>query len=1111
MIEFLKKIPLLADLSPDDLGRLTQMIEVVHLPAGAQLFAEGSPGDRAYIIKEGQIDIRTSSASGEHLLAIRQAGEVIGEMALLDDAPRSASAWAKTDSILLALGQAQFSHLLDTSPAATRTILHLLLPRWRATEAALRQRNAELELREAERQRTQQVQIALYRIAEAAASVEQMAEFYAAIHHIVGGLMYANNFFIALYDETRRVVKFPYYMDQVDLDVPDPRRWEKLGLGWAKGLTAYVLRTGQPLLVTPTKFEALLQQGEIEAVGVPPIDWLGIPLKTGGRTLGVLVVQSYSEASRYSYKDVELLTYVAQHIAAALERARLQTETRERMAELTIINSVGQALAKQLNLQAIIDLVGDNIREIFAAHTTYIALYDPKNQLIHWPYYVKNGQRHQLKADRFGVGLTSKVIETGQPSIFDTAAEQLSLGDLATPLSPAEQVRSESYLAVPILVGEGIVTGVVSVQNDEPYVYDEGSVRLLSTITASMGVALENARLFDETNRLLIETRQRSAELATVNNISQALSTELELDTLIELIGEQIRQIFAADIVYLALLDPHTNLIHFPYYQEAGQRRLDEPLPFGQGLTSKIIQLRQPLLLNQEQDYAAIPVARVGTRSKSYLGVPILAGDQAIGAISVQSTQKEGRFDQADLRLLSTIAANVGAALHNARLYQETQRRAEEMAALAQVGRELTAILDLPALLERIAAHSCKLLTSDTSAIYLLEADGQTLHLIAAAGDVADTTRAFKPKMGQGIVGGVAQSGLPEKVDDVLSDPRHAQVPGGLALSGQKLLLAPLASRERVIGVMTVQRNPQQPVFNQADLNFLVALSRQAAIGIENAWLFSEAQEARAAAEQANRAKSTFLANMSHELRTPLNAIIGFTRIVRRKADGVLSEKQVGNLDKVLVSAEHLLGLINTVLDIAKIEAGRTEVQPTIFDLNNLVTTCTATAQPLLRPGVTLAANLVPALPPLYSDPDKAKQILLNLLSNAAKFTHTGVITVSVEPSISRMSAEPGDGVTSPHLFALSPSSVIIRVSDTGIGISTEALGRIFEEFQQADTSTTRQYGGTGLGLSISRKLAHLLGGDLTVTSTVGVGSTFTLTLPLRYDGAKVEKNSPYL
>lgn len=226
----------------------------------------------------------------------------------------------------------------------------------------------------------------------------------------------------------------------------------------------------------------------------------------------------------------------------------------------------------------------------------------------------------------------------------------------------------------------------------------------------------------------------------------------------------------------------------------------------------------------------------------------------------------------------------------------------------------------------------------------------------------------------------------------------------------------------------------------------------------------------------ANEHKSKFLAGMSHELRTPLNAIIGFTRIVKRRGKKTLPEKQVGNLDKVLVSAEHLLSLINDILDLAKIEAGHIEVENAAFSLPTLVKACVNTSETLVKEGVVLSADVPSDLPPVYADEGKVKQIVLNLISNAAKFTHEGEIKVQVQIHGDEMS---------------------VAVKDTGIGISEEAKERIFKEFQQADSSTTREYGGTGLGLSISSRLAQLMGGSLTVDSVEGEGSVFTLNLPL--------------
>jgi signal transduction histidine kinase len=267
--------------------------------------------------------------------------------------------------------------------------------------------------------------------------------------------------------------------------------------------------------------------------------------------------------------------------------------------------------------------------------------------------------------------------------------------------------------------------------------------------------------------------------------------------------------------------------------------------------------------------------------------------------------------------------------------------------------------------------------------------------------------------------------------------------------------------------------------FSEKEIALLKTFADQAAIAIENVRLFNEIQEKNRQLEVASRHKSEFLANMSHELRTPLNAIIGFTRIVMRRSQEQIEPKQYENLEKILASGQNLLALINAILDLSKVEAGRVEVNPAEVALAPVLEQCLRTVEPLLKgDAVTLVKEFDGELPQMYADEEKLRQIVINLLSNAVKFTTSGSI---------RLRAQAANGL------------LAIAVADTGIGIAADKLGLIFEEFEQADASSTRVHGGTGLGLAIARRLARLMGGDISIESTPGSGATFTLRLPVRY------------
>jgi PAS domain S-box-containing protein len=1060
--------------------------------------------------------------------------------------------------------------------------------------AEARRRLAELEAVEAEHAHAAKVQDALYRIAELASAARDLHEFYRAIHGVVAELMYASNFYIALYDEERRLISWPYFVDEVDTDVPDPNRWEQFGSGNARGVTAYVLRTGKPQRLSRERIEKLSELGEIDVIGDMSEDWLGVPLKSeDGRTVGVLAVQSYLPNVSYTEQDEELLAFVGQHVGAALSRARAIEETRQRNAELALINSVQEALAGELELQAIYDAVGDRIRDVFDAQVLDIAIFDETSGLLHFPYAIERGVRFPDEPIEL-IGFRKPVMETREPlMIAENAAEVAKR--YGNPVLSGEMVKSALF--VPLVVG-GRATGVISLQNlDREHAFSESDQQLLETLAASLSVALENARLVHETRqrnaelalinsvqaaiageldpqaiydlvgdklqevfdaqvvdiaiydepsgllhfpyaiergvrfpdepieligfrkhvmesresllieegfselaerygnpqvlsgeaaksalfvplvvggratgaislqnvdrthafgeddqrllttlagslsvaldnaRLVHETRQRVAELATVNRVGQALSSQLDLDALIALVGEQVRETFEADIAYVALHDRPSGRIDFPYYYESGVRSEQDQITYGEGLTSRILESRAPLLLNRSPQFEEHQP--VGTSVRSYLGVPILVGDSAIGVISVQSIEEEGRFGEADSRLLATIAANVGVAIQNARLFSEVQRQRQYLESLVAISPAAVVVMDAE---ERVTDWNPA--AAELFGYSAEEALGRPIDDLVFGKTGRDEGR--------------------ETTREAMTVGRAGRITRRLRKDGTpvdvELMLVPLTVDGSHAGFLGVYHD------------------------------VTELQRARQEAEAATQAKSAFLATMSHEIRTPMNAVIGMTDLLLGTE---LTGEQREFAEVVRSSGDALLHVIDDILDYSKIEAGKLDLECESFSLRE----CVEGALDIVAPrawekGIELGCLIGEGAPSaILGDEARLRQVLLNLLSNAVKFTEAGEVVVLVE-------AEPrGSG----------SYRLELSVRDTGIGIAPDRTDRLFTSFSQVDTSTTRRFGGTGLGLAISKRLVDLMGGTISVDSEQGAGSTFRIVLAVE----AVEAPSP--
>src|SRR5215213_58745 len=454
---------------------------------------------------------------------------------------------------------------------------------------------AEKKTTQVDLERQLKIQKVLYEIADAASAVRDMYSFYKKLHKIVGKLMYAENFFIALYDAQSDLISFPYRVDTADVEPPAPQH-----LTEQHGATAWVIQHGEALDRTSGRFDAAIARGEMEQVGTKS-NGIVVPLKSEKETIGALSVQSYTDGIIYDAQDVELLTFVAQHISTALTRARAIEETRQRNTELQIINSIQQGLAAELDFQAIVDLVGNKLRQVFHTPNLNITWYDEKSNLIHYLYIYEHGKPVTVdpqppRPD----GIFETLIRTRQPIVLNTIEELTKLNAIA-PL-PGTAV-SKSSIEVPIISSDRVLGGIGIDNFEHENAFGESELRLLTTVSASLGTALENARLFDETQRLLKETEERNAELAIINSVQEGLARKLDFQGIVELIGEKVRQIFGADTVSVGMYDSQRDLIHHTYYVDRGQRVVlaEGPAP-RPSLTAVVIDRRAPLLIGTQDE-----------------------------------------------------------------------------------------------------------------------------------------------------------------------------------------------------------------------------------------------------------------------------------------------------------------------------------------------------------------------------------------------------------------------------------------------------------------------------------------------------------------------------
>jgi signal transduction histidine kinase len=652
-------------------------------------------------------------------------------------------------------------------------------------------------------------------------------------------------------------------------------------------------------------------------------------------------------------------------------------------------------------------------------------------------------------------------------------------------------------LGVPLL-RDGQPIGVFAAWRPVVDPFTPKQIELITTFADQAVIAIENARLLDALQARTDELGRSVEELTATSDVLRTIARspgDLQpvLDKLVETAkrvcdGDKALIFRAEDGLYRLAACTSEFSEEFREFVTANPHAPGRGTVIGRtAMEGAPVQILDAV---NDPEYGLVDLARQ-EKFGTMLGVPLLREGVPIGAFSVIREDVRA-FSEKEVELVTTFADQAVIAIENARLLDELQERTneltrsvEELKALGEVGRAVSSTLDLKTVLETVVARGASLGEADACSIYRYRPAHRQFKLWHAAGldaALATTARALDVREDETMMGRAVQLREPVQIADLTEMSNMPLRDATLAAGYRSVLIVPLVRAQRVFGALVLnRRDPGE--FSNGTVNLLRTFASQSILAIQNAQLFQEIEEKGQQLAIASQHKSQFLANMSHELRTPLNAILGYTELLLDGLYGKLGEKALGVLDRVQTNGKHLLGLINDVLDLAKIEAGQLTLTVSDYAVGAVVQSVVAATESLAKSkGLEMRAEVAPAMPLGRGDERRLTQVLLNLVGNAIKFTDVGSVTVS---AIAR------DG-----RFKLA-------VRDTGPGIAAADQARIFEEFQQVDNSSTRKKGGTGLGLAISRRIVEMHGGTISVESELGAGATFRLDLPIRLDDAR--------
>jgi GAF domain-containing protein len=836
---------------------------------------------------------------------------------------------------------------------------------------------------------------------------------------------------------------------------------------------------------------------------------VAVPMVHDGRPIGVVGV-SRGTPGLFSDRQVDLLRTFADQAVIAIENVRLFKELEAKNTSLTEAldqqTATGEILrvisSSPTDVQPVFDAIVRSAKRLLNGHSTNVLRVVGDDLQLAAITAGSEAADAETRAT-FPVPLTAAGVAT---HVIRTRRSYI-VADIETdPVVTARHRHTaslrgyRSMLTVPMVYHEQVI-GVINVTRRSPGAFSAEEVALLQTFADQAVIAIENVRLFQELQE------KNGALTAAHTQVTQSLEQQTATSEILRVIASSptdVQPVFDAIVAnavrlcrgnFGAVHRYDGELLHLAAHHNIAGEALEylrqlSPRPPGKAVRER----RVVLIADFETDPEVPEAVRIGARlrgSRSNVTVPMLRDNSCLGVIVV-GKREPGLFPDEQVQLLTTFADQAVIAIENVRLFTELQARTGELTrsvgeltALGEVGRALSSTLNLETVLQTIVRQANELTGTAGCVIWDYDKRREEFRLrVSHYADDNDAAIFPAPGVtaiprGQGLTTQVLDERQAVQIPDITIEGAYeSPVRKPLIDAGHRALLGvPLLSEDEVVGVLAVTRK-RPGEFAPDIMRLLTTFASQSALAIRNARLFLEIEVKSRQLEVASQHKSEFLANMSHELRTPLNAIIGFSEILGERLFGELNAKQEEYLKDIHASGQHLLSLINDILDLSKIEAGRMELELAEFHLPQAIENALVLVRErALRRGITLEQSIDQGLGQIQGDERKIKQVLLNLLSNAIKFTPDGG-RIAVR-------ALAADG------------SVEVSVSDTGVGIALEDQEAIFEEFRQVGTAD-KKVEGTGLGLALSRKFIELHGGRIWVESRVGAGSTFTFTIPIR-------------